>query len=398
MGNPRRFLGTGESEYVQEEDFVLPPLCAVEVTFRTHQQKLQLRPDPKANEILLGCFGRAYDRHRELTLHVLNAVSNHGTFVASPTSASLLSIFMQDFLSDAAKKLNLERGRDGTFWERRYRAIPIVDNVALEERFAYALTQGTKENLVWSARDWPGVTSIPTLLGGPEMVGRWRDGTVEGQRRRNRQRKIDRAKARGRDIEVPKVQPLYRDYPIVHHPLPNWAHLPVGKRRARVAQILADDDRATRRRHERDGTRPLGVRGILRADPFSRPANSKKSPAPICHASTDAGRKAFRIMYRRFTDSSIEATERVLESLPHHDVPFDATVPPLPRRHPRAARFKRVRESLPKHRGSQDSPPTTQSRPPSQAPPDQPPPITEVGASGPEPEPEPRAVGPPTRP
>ncbi len=327
MGNPLRFLGSDHEIHLG--DVTIPPRCAVEVTFRTHQQRFLLRPDEDATQIILGCVGRAYHRYPELNLHVLSVLSDHGCFVASPESAYVMSNFMRDFLSTAATRLNGHRDREGTFWERRYRAIPIVDQDSLDDRFRYVLTQGTKENLVWSARDWPGVSSAKALLGGPGLVGRWRDGTAEGALRRQRQRKIARARARGRTLDLPEAPQVWREYPIELVPLPHWQDLKVGQRRARVATMLHEDDAATRARHERASTRPLGVRAILATSPFDRPDKPAKSPAPLCHASSGERRAAFRAVYRAFVETLHASRDTVKSGLPAAHVPLHGTLPPL---------------------------------------------------------------------
>ncbi len=336
MGNPLRFLGSDQEIHLG--DVTIPPRCAVEVTFRTHQQRFLLRPDEDATEIILGCFGRAYHRYPELNLNVLSVLSNHGCFVALPESAHVMSNFMRDFLSTAATRLNGHRDREGTFWERRYRAIPIVDEASLEDRFHYVLTQGTKENLVWSARDWPGISSAKALLGGPGLVGRWRDGTAEGALRRQRQRKIERARARGRTLDLPEAPQVWREYPIELVPLPHWQGLKVGERRARVAKMLHEDDAATRARHERAGTRPLGVRAILATAPFDRPAKPAKSPAPLCHASSRKRRDAFRVVYRAFVEVLRTGRDTVKAGLASARVPLHGTLPPLGHHPPLPAR------------------------------------------------------------
>lgn len=327
MGNPRRFFGADEP--IEIDGVTIPPRCAVEVTFRTHQQRLLLRPDDEANEIILGCFGRAYDRYPELNPNILNVMSNHGSFIAVPESPYVLSSFMRDFLSSSATRLNGHRDRDGTFWERRYRAIPIIDEPSMDDRFRYVLTQGTKENLVWSARDWPGISSIKALLGGKPLVGRWLDGTATGILKRQRQRKLDRAEASGRSLELPEVAPVWREYPIELVPMPHWAGLKIGQRRARVAEMLRHDDNETRLRHKRDGTVPLGTKAIRAASPFKRPEKSSKSPAPLCHASTRAGREAFRVVSRAFHEGLVACREAVKRTLPAARVPPHATLPPL---------------------------------------------------------------------
>jgi len=182
---------------------------------------------------------------------------------------------------------------------------------------------------VWSAREWPGITSIPALLGGKPLVGRWRDYSAEYELRRRRQRRLVAAAASGRALQLPKTAPVWREYPIPLVPLPQWRELPVGKQRAVVVGMLNDDTRLTRERHERNGTCPLDPQAIVDANPFSRPANPKRSPAPLCHASARPMRRAFREAYRRFVDGLRACTEVVADFVPSTGFPVGSTVPPI---------------------------------------------------------------------
>ena len=260
--------------------------------------------------------------------------SNHGSFVCKPPNAWVLWNFMRDLLSALAKRLNPEHDREGTMWERRYRAIPITDDATLEDRFAYCLLQGTKENLVESAREWPGVNAVRQLMGGRQLVGRWRDGTASYALRRQRERKLARAEAGGRELELPEAPELWIEYPIELAPLPQWAGLRPGQQRARVTAIVNDDDKKTRERHRRDGTRPLGVAAILATDPFSRPAKPKKRPAPLCHASTPALRKGFRAALGEYVRAVRGVAERVEATLPTVGLFEGATLAPLAHKPP----------------------------------------------------------------
>jgi hypothetical protein len=333
MGNPLRFFGAGTPIDLPEGG-TIPGRCAVEVTIRAHQQQLLMRPSKEVNEIVLGCLGRVMDRYPELDMYVFSFESNHASFVCMPPSAWMLWNFMRDLLSALATRLNAEHDREGTLWERRYRAIPITDDAKLQERFAYCLLQGTKENLVASAREWPGVSAVTQLMGGPQLVGRWRDGTASYALRRQRERKLERAAKRGHALELPEAPEVWIEYPIRLAPLPPWADLRPGQRRARVTAIVNDDDEATRKRHRRDGTRPLGVAAIRATDPFARPARSKKSPAPLCHASTPALRDGFRAALGDYVRSVRGVAERVEASLPAAGLFEGATLAPLARKPP----------------------------------------------------------------
>jgi hypothetical protein len=167
-------------------------------------------------------------------------------------------------------------------------------------------------------------------------VGRWRDGTTSYERRRQRQRKLERAAKRGRELELPEAAEVWIEYPIQLAPLPQWADLQPGQLQARIRAIVNDDAEATRNRHRRDGTRPLGVAAIRATDPFARPADPKKSPAPLCHASTRALRKGFRAVFGEYVRSVRGVEERVEATLPAAGLFEGATIAPLAHK-PRAS-------------------------------------------------------------
>jgi hypothetical protein len=59
------------------------------------------------------------------------------------------------------------------------------------------------------------------------------------------------------------------------------------------------------------GRVPLGVAGVLRQSPETRPVQSKRSPAPLYHAATRAVRKAFWAAYATFVAAFREASDRL---------------------------------------------------------------------------------------
>ena len=314
MAYPRRFAGTDALDgatHFDDEGVQLPGRFTVEITFRTFQERFLLRPSDEVNALVLGCLGRAAHRYRGLGLHAATFLSNHGNLLATPDCAATMSNFMRDFGSTLGRRINDHLGRKGTFWSRRYRSIPAVDEAAVEDRFRYVLTQGTKENLVWSADQWPGVHSIHALRGGKQLVGRWRDFTAEAVLRQQVNRKHQRAERRGVQFIREVVPEIWREYPVQFVPLPHWQQDKPGTIRQRVANIIRMDAEQTRQRHERDGTRPMGRRLILQVDPFDAPEEPKRSPAPMCHASTNAGRRAYRRGYRAFAEVVLDTNQQL---------------------------------------------------------------------------------------
>ena len=274
---------------------------------------------------ILGCFGRAYHRYPELNLNVLSVLSNHGCFVA--TRVCTRDVELHAGLPVNGGQATQPASRSwGHLLGTTVSGIPIVDEASLED-FRYVLTQGTKEDLVWSARDWPGVSSARALLGGPGLVGRWRDQSAEGALRRQRERKIQRAQARGCTLDLPRAPQVWREYPIDLVPLPHWRDLKVGQRRARVAAMLHQDDG---QREPATNVRARTARppGLFAASPFNRPAKPAKSPAPRCHADSRARRDAFRVVYRAFANR-LRASDTVSTGLAAARVPLHGTLPPL---------------------------------------------------------------------
>ena len=249
--------------------------------------------------------------------------------LATPDASATMSNFMRDFASTVARRIGAHREYEGKFWARRYRCIPTTDEAAVEERFAYMLCQGTKENLVMRADEWPGLCPIRALRGGPPMIGRWRDKAAENELKKQRARKIERAAGRGEVLEFGAMPKLFRDYPIELVPLPHWQGWKPGRIAQRVADIVNDDAAKTRARHKRNKTRPLGVAGILRTDPMSAPRESKKSPAPLCHASNHAQRRAFRAGYGSFCQQVKHANRALMARRRDAGVPEGSIAAPV---------------------------------------------------------------------
>ncbi len=57
------------------------------------------------------------------------------------------------------------------------------------------------------------------------------------------------------------------------------------------------------------GIEPLGAAAILRQHPFSQPAKTKKSPAPLVHAASKRVRTEIKIAYVWFVRAFREAAE-----------------------------------------------------------------------------------------
>src|SRR5690606_24203834 len=95
---------------------------------------------------------------------------------------------------NVAREVNRLHGWSGPLWSRRHRAIVVSDEEAKQvDLLAYHLAQGTKENLVWSPCDWPGVHTAWALVNGEPLRGIWVDRTAmyRARQRGERPRKAD---------------------------------------------------------------------------------------------------------------------------------------------------------------------------------------------------------------
>jgi hypothetical protein len=145
--------------------------------------------------------------------------------------------------------------------------------------------------------DWPGVHSVREILAGEPIRGLWFDRTKEYAAR-------NRGESFGRLTYATEET-------LVLSPLPCWAHLSLKDYRQRVADLVEAIESEAAAALAANGRVPMGVAGILRQSPETRPAHSKKSPAPLYHAATRAVRKAFWEAYAMFVATFREASERL---------------------------------------------------------------------------------------
>ena len=272
------------------------PHCLVEVTTRTLQGRLLLRPSPLLSEIMVGILGRAQSRYG-LRIHNFVALSNHYHLLCSPATVRQLSRFMCYFNSNLAREVSRLHDWRDKVWARRYDAIPVSAEPAAQiARLRYLLAHGCKEGFVLSPGAWPGVHSANALLEGKSLQGTWFDRSLEYEARRQ------------------GVEFGARDFTTVERveltPLPCWSHLAPTVVRGRVANLVAEIEAEANRRRLELGRDPLGAEFVRRQHPHERPLRSKRSPAPHCHAATRAVRCALLNAYRAFYAAYRRAAER----------------------------------------------------------------------------------------
>ena len=296
----------------------VPPGSLVEVTCRTIQGRYLLRPSPELNEIFYGVLGRALD-HSEVEIVAFKALSNHFHGLLLPEDAEALARFMGFVECNLSKEIGRLHGWRGSMWADRYHSVIVSDEPEAQiARLKYLIGQGVgHENLVRRPEDWPGPSSIPQLLAGGMVRGKWFDRTAEYEHRR-------RLRRRGEAEWIERTEHA-EDTEFGLGPLPPWRHLPKVERQRLATELARECEAEGHALRNRTGKPCLGVKKILRADPHDQPASFRPTPRPRFHAVDPTVRVALEKEYRRFADAYRDATADLLAgrraNFPAHSFP-----------------------------------------------------------------------------
>jgi REP element-mobilizing transposase RayT len=274
-----------ENAYMARPLRFIPSNSLVEITTRTLQGRLLLKPSPELNDALLGVIGKAQDLYK-MILHAFVILSNHAHFLLSPSSAQQLAAFMRFVNANMAKEAARLHDWPERVWSRRYRSICVIDEQAAHARMRYILAHGAKEGLVASAASWPGPNCVAALTTGALLRGTWFDRSAEY-----------RARAAGKQVSPGEYA---TSFDVRLTPLPCLKHLDSDQRQAHFRRVVREIDVAAEAANKANNRTPMGVDKILAQDPHHRPVAPDRSPAPLVHAHDQEGRRAFHAAYREF--------------------------------------------------------------------------------------------------
>ncbi len=247
---------------------------------------MRLRPDDTRKQLVGFWLARAIERCPGVQLGCVMQMGNHIHLILRDDAGELAKL-MEYFIGNLARDLNRLDGERGQVFERRYTPIEIVDDAALTERIAYTMANPASANLVETHRQWPGICGLGGDLNGrvftrPALTLDHRKATSEPEH----------AVFRGLDLDD------------------------------RSAALRAIDAAEAEARTARGVTRVLGADAARDVDPWSRPRSSKRSPRPLCHASTPGLWHAFRDSWKRFVANYRAASAAFLRGV--LSVPFPA--------------------------------------------------------------------------
>jgi REP element-mobilizing transposase RayT len=266
------------------------------VTVRCFQRRLFMCPSSETNEVLGGVLARAA-RLNGVEVFVFVFASNHVHLLVRAPRGNLPR-FMQHLLTNISKKVGTLVGWRGRFWERRYSAAPVLDEIALLERVRYILAHGPKEGLVPTCNEWPGLSSLPMMLDGKLRRFRWFNWTRLGKAKRPAPKRR-RARDPGRFAEK-----WAEEETLELTPLP----LQTLQTREAFLRFLQDAIQEIEAQAARLHRRFLGRAGVLKQNPLRRSRPKERTRRPICHTSFPALLREYREKYRAYASAFWQAS------------------------------------------------------------------------------------------
>ena len=233
------FLGVNHARYHD-------PSTPYHVFFRTFQGRFLLAPDRSGelNRVVAGVIGRAMSRYPTIVAFAYAVLSNH-LHLALQGTPEEIPPFIAFIKREISRRWGSVIGWPGALWEEGYASTALPTEDSQQRAFEYILAQSTKEGLVPSPLQWPGLHCAKDLMRGTNLVGVWFDGTrygkeVHRQKSRRVPRKVDR-------------EPYEIEYEVKLTQLPCWARLTKEAYRRRVRGLLTKIEKHARALRGRRG-------------------------------------------------------------------------------------------------------------------------------------------------
>jgi putative transposase len=245
----------------------VPANSVVEITTRTLQGRLLLKPSPELTDLILGVIGKAQDLYK-MSIHAFVVLGTHAHFLLSPSSADKLARFMQFVNANIAKeagRLHLWRER---LWSSRYRSIGVSDEKSALARLRYMSAHGAKEGLVRRPAEGPGPNCVAALTTGALLRGTWFDRSAEYVARQRGENVLSSQFATTFDVKLT--------------PLPCLLHLTEDQRHPEYRRIVKEIQ--ARGRGGEQGQRP-GAHRCYRhtgTGPAQPPCYHRPQPRALC--------------------------------------------------------------------------------------------------------------------
>ena len=287
-----------------------------ELTNGSLHQIFVLKPDEEVNKIILGLLAKMAWRYR-VEIFAFCFMSNHFHILARSRTLQL-HLFMRDFQSALAVKLNQHWGRTGTFWARRYTAIKVLDDETMVDRLRYTVCNPSESNLVRHPNEWPGLCSWDIHKAGEPMWGEVVNRKLYWKLKR---RKENKYKPDWKIVEMATER-----FPLEMAKLSPWENLDDEAYHEKIVEVCHNHagDLAKARR------KPcLGAQKVLAQHWSDQPKKTRKrnSPRPLCHGGSPDERKKYRKTRRDTTGAYRTAVKWLRKGRTGVTFP-DGTIPP----------------------------------------------------------------------
>ena len=227
------------------------------VTNRTEQERFFLLPKPHIIELIGAWLAKAQKEHGDgIELYAFIFMSNHLHLLLKDTKGQLAK-FMWFFQLNLAKAINRELGRQGHFFSREYHAVPVLDDQAFDNCYAYILTNAVKAGLVARAADGPFFSSLGAALAEKPLTFSWLNRTAKHNKSR-----------RGKKLDPALFEETYE----LTVAIPDqWQKLSRTERRGCIEALVKASEVKLGRARRAEGRGVLGRRRILQQSPWMRP-------------------------------------------------------------------------------------------------------------------------------
>jgi REP element-mobilizing transposase RayT len=141
------------------------------ITRRCSERRFFLRPSKRTNDIFRYALAVYAERYR-IQIHAFCVLSNHHHLVLSDPHGRLPD-FQRDLHALVARATNRTLGRWESFWDRdSYSAVRLVSGEDVLRKLVYTLANPVEAGLVRRGREWPGLWSDPSAIGGKATTAR----------------------------------------------------------------------------------------------------------------------------------------------------------------------------------------------------------------------------------
>ena len=243
------------------------------VTNRCFHQQFFFRPSPKVNAIIRGVLAWAANRHG-VKIYAFVFMSNHFHLLLSAPRLNL-GLFMCEFQARLATELNELHGREGFFYQGRYRCEHVLDDEAMIDKLRYTLNNPVKAQLVRHPERWPGVSSWEAHMGDGSFTGRF---VLKKELRAMRKATDNPDLTRQQALE-------HKQYAVELAKLPAFADLDDDAYKAKIEELVGAQAKAIANIVDAHQGSFLGPKAVLAQSWQARPRSPKRSPQPLCHTS-----------------------------------------------------------------------------------------------------------------